>query len=196
MNTIYLEENQVPSNLKGSYTGKKFKAIVCESMTIPSDAGLWQEGSRDTYLVIHLTDGKTVEPINHNASPWNESRQDTKINLDPNVAVVQHTIFCGKDSGLTFYVHPLNTFLPKTSAMGELSDHEKMVLEATCSLKSSYGGKDRYEMSLDNAKWSEDKGTNFPSREQWNLAKDSLMEKGLLDKRGAVTVKGRNQRGK
>jgi hypothetical protein len=40
----------------------------------------------------------------------------------------------------------------------------------------------------------EKKPESFPTREQWQAAKDSLISKGLLNKAGAVTPKGRNAR--
>jgi hypothetical protein len=41
MNATYLDVRMVPAQLRGDYTGKKFKAVVCESVTIPMTAGLW-----------------------------------------------------------------------------------------------------------------------------------------------------------
>jgi hypothetical protein len=91
--------------------------------------------------------------------------------------------------GLTFYVHPQNAaaLLPAPSA--ELSEHEQIVLNATCSLKSSHNGRDRYQMACEH--YSRDP---LMTREQWNLAKASLQAKGLLNKAGAVTVAGKNAR--
>src|SRR5215510_7328144 len=128
MNTIHLDPAMVPAGLRGAYTGKTFKARVCEQMTIPMTAGLWDGGSRDTYRMVRLEDGATIEPVNHNAAPTSE-RHDVVVKLEPGIAVIEHTIFCGKDMGLTFYVHPDNAakLLP---APVELTDHEKTVLEA------------------------------------------------------------------
>jgi hypothetical protein len=95
--------------------------------------------------------------------------------------------------GLTFYVHPDNAakLLPAPGA--ELSAHESIVLQATCSYKSSYNGRDRYSMAHDDARWGKPGALeSFPTREQWQQAKDSLIAKGLLAKNGAVTPKGRN----
>ena len=61
--------------------------------------------------------------------------------------MVEHTIFCGKDHGLTFYVHPDSAAKLLPSESVELTPNQKLVLNATASLKSSYNGKDRYENS-------------------------------------------------
>ena len=193
MNTIYLDANMVPATLRRGYDGKKFKAHVCETMTIPMTAGLWDGGSRDKYSVIRLADGAEIEPINHNAAPWNRERRDVTVQLEPGIAVVEHSMFCGKDMGLTFYVHPSNAaqLLPRPS--GELTPHEKLVLIATRSLKSSYAGRDRYDNAQ--GEYHCEKalaGAPYPSRAQWDEAKQSLIGKGLLNKAGAITTAGRN----
>jgi len=190
LNTIYLEPAMVPAHLRGAYRGTKFQAEVCESMSIPSDAGLWSGGSREVYSAIDFATGQQMAIPGQHLSPWNAARTEHKVELKPGFAIVRHSMFCGKDMGLTFYVHPENAtkLLP---APVELTPHEKTVLEATCGLKSSYNGKDRYEMSLDNSRW-ERKGTPFMSRAEWDAAKASLIGRGMLNKAGAVTVAGRN----
>jgi hypothetical protein len=112
------------------------------------DAGLWSGGSRDSYQAIELATGKAMDAINHNAAPWNPERKEKTIALRPGYAVVEHSIFCGRDSGLTFYVHPDDAakLLP---APVELTELEALVLNATATYKSSYGGKDRYQMATD-----------------------------------------------
>lgn len=202
LDTIHLDPNQVPAVLRAGYDGKKFKAHVVESVTIPSYAGNWNGGSRDTYRLVELATGREMPASDNNGAPWDRSRKDREIILQPGFAVVEHSIFCGKDMGLTFYVHPDNAakLLPAPSA--ELTPYEKTVLEATCGKKSSYNGQDRYDMARDDCRYSSyrksyglTESEAFPTREQWELAKDSLIAKGLLNKAGAVTVAGRNARG-
>lgn len=187
MTTIHLEAAMVPATLRAGYNGKSFKARVCETMTIPMTAGLWNGGSRDTYRVVRIEDGMMVDAVNHNAAPWNGARQDVVVKLESGIAVVEHTIFCGKDMGLTFYVHPDNAakLLP---APVELSGHERIVLRATVSYKSSYMGKDRYQIARDNAGCPSD----FLLRSEWEAAKQSLIARGMLNKAGAITPAGRN----
>jgi hypothetical protein len=186
--TIYLEPNMVPASLRGSYAGKMFKACVCETMTIPMTAGLWDSGSRDTYTVVQFETGRTLEPM-RNQAPWDWSRRDIEVKLEPGIAVIEHSISCGKDYGLTFYVHPDNAtkLLP---APVELTEHETIVLNATRGYKSSYGGMDRYEMARRDHQYNAK--TAFPTREQWETAKQALIGCGLLNKAGAITTKGRN----
>ena len=119
-----------------------------------------------------------------------------EVALVPGIAVVEHSMFCGKDMGLTFHVHPDNAAKLLPAPTAELTAHEKLVLQATCSFKSSYGGKDRYQMMADEVRYASSKHVQepFPTREQWDAAKQSLIGRGMLNKAGAVTPCGRNAR--
>ena len=191
MSVIHLDPAMVPAALREGYNGKKFKAVVTEQMTVPLDAGLWSGGSRDHYTLIEFRTGREVAFPGQSSSPWDKSRVECPIQLQPGYAVVRHSIFCGKDMGLTFYVHPSNAAALLPAPAAELNEHEVLVLDATSRYKSSYNGKDRYEMALG---YDRSMGRPVPSREQWETAKTSLIAKGLLDKRGAITVAGRNAR--
>ena len=195
MNTIYLDPAMVPAAMRGSYKGKSFKVSVCTETVIPMDAGLWSGGSRDNYYGLDLSTGQTKSLPMSQQAPWG-SRREITVQLQPGFAVVNHSMFCGKDMGLTFYLHPENAtkLLP---APVELSEHEKIVLDATAGLKSSYQGKDRYQMCAENAAYSclsRGESKPFMSRAEWEATKQSLIGKGMLNKAGAITVKGRNAR--
>ena len=179
MKTLYLEPNQIPAQLRGSYSGKQFKAIVTESVTIPIYAGLWSGGSRDTYRVVRLSDGATIEPVRHNAAPWDSGRAERKVDLEPGIAVVEHSIFCGKDAGLTFYVHPANAtaLLPPVV---NLSDIQRKVLNVHGGIKSAYR---KQELAYQKV-----------SESDYETAKAFLIAEGYLNKAGAITTKGRNAR--
>ena len=189
MNTIYLEPNQVPSTLKGNYCGKKFKAVITDTVTVPSDAGIWGGGSRDTFTFIEIATGRSIPSPCQDTAPWDNRRQEFSGTLPAGVAMVEHSIFCGKDMGLTFYLRPENAqkLLPERV---ELTAHQKIVLEATRSYKSSYAGQDRYQMASGYAYGP--KRAEFPTRAEWEAAKAELIAQGYLNKAGAITTKGRN----
>jgi hypothetical protein len=187
---IYLTKDQVPTHLRGGYSGNKFSVQVCEEMTIPSTAGLWDGGSRDTFEVLRLADGKAIEPLARGLAPWDGARQSVSVTLEPGICVREHSILQGKDLGLRFYLHPAAAaaILP---AAADLSELERMVLNATASLKSSYGGRDRYQMATDDLRYS---GKPCPSRADWEAAKAALVGRGYLNLAGAITVAGKNAR--
>lgn len=191
MQTIHLEPKQVPPTLRGSYDGRKFKAQVVEAMTVPADAGLWSGGSRKHYSLVELNSGVKHTIPGQDLNPWqygDGARQERRIPLKPGFAVVCHTIYAGKDFGLTFYVHPDNAaaLLPKQV---ELSENQKTVLAATSHYKASYNGMDRYQLALRGRSYS---APEFMSRDQWDEAKAELIAGGFLNKAGAITTKGRN----
>lgn len=195
MNTIHLEPSQVPAHLRGAYTGRKFRAEVCETYTVPMDAGLWSGGTRETFHIVRLADGAKLPVVEHNASPWS-GRQDVPVKIEPGFVLVRHSMFCGRDMGLTFHVHPADAvkMLPEPV---ELSAHERLVLEATGRFKASYNGQDRYQMAAAEYAWRPaETRLPFPSRAEWDAAKASLVAKGLLNRAGAITVAGKNARSK
>jgi hypothetical protein len=185
--TVYLDRKDVPAAIRGSYTGNKFKVVVTESMTIPADAGLWSGGSRDHYQVVELFSAERRSAPNQHLDPWTSARQDRKIELRDGFAVVEHSIFCGKDMGLTIYINA-NHAAALLPAPVELSADEQFVLQATRQYKSSYNGLDRYQLATQ----YNFSGKVFPTREAYNAAREALIAAGFLNKAGALTTKGKN----
>lgn len=176
---LYLEKNQVPASLRGSYSGSKFRAEPCETVVIPSDAGLWDGGSRTVFTAIELNSGRVVALPGQQSAPWDANRIERKVELKPGFAIVAHRMFRGNDLGLTFYVHPLDVaaLLP-TDTSADLTETEKTVLAIIRSRKSAYRD-DEYRR----------KGISVAEAE---AIKARLIKDGYLNKAGAITVKGRN----
>src|SRR5215831_20569465 len=86
--TIYLEPSQVPATLRAGYNGKAFRAEICETVTIPADAGLWDSGSRETYSMLRIADGASVPFPGQQSAPWAAGRADRTVTLQPGFAVV------------------------------------------------------------------------------------------------------------
>lgn len=176
MQTIHLDPKQVPAYLRGDYAGRMLQARIGESMTIPADAGLWSGGTHSSYRFIRLSDGAMVDAVKHNLARWDGSRRDIPVTLQPGFAVVERSHFCGKDMGLTYYVHPQDAAPMLPAPAAELTDLEKIVLAYTRARKSSYNGKDRYAMAADD--WSfRARGKTlqpFHTRQAWDAAKADL----------------------
>ncbi len=195
MKTIYLEPTDaVAVKLNAAtfrYSGRTFKATIHESggMSLRS---CWEGGSRDEYRVVKLDTMQSVA-IPENGSGFTAIDREygpsgLPVSLpEPGYAVVEHSIFCGKDSGITIHLHAENAaaLLP---APAELTFNERVVLVATRSLKSSYAGISDYRFH--SAK--EDTGI---TRADWDTAKSALIARGLLNKAGAITVSGKNAAG-
>jgi hypothetical protein len=176
---MYLEKNQVPDHLRRGYSGTRFKAEPVESVTIPAQAGVWDHGTRDVYSAIELNTGRSVPMPNQSSAPWDKDRQDRKIELKQGFAVVKHSMFCGNDMGLTFFVHPADVAaLIPHQTNDDLSDTDKIILAIIRSRKSAYRN-DEYRR----------KGLKLADVE---TVKARLTEQGYLLKNGAITVKGKN----
>ena len=181
MQTVYLEPSQVPAHLKGGYSGKTFRAQVCESVTIPAQSGTWSGGSRDTYQAIELATGRAAVASDNVSAPWDKERKDVTIALRSGFAVVKFTMFQGKDLGLTFFVHPDDAVKLLPASDDEVTPTERKVLAIIGGIKSGYRA-DYYRRA----------GITDGELE---AIKAELCKRGYLNKAGAITTKGRNARG-
>ncbi|MFH1918709.1 MAG: hypothetical protein ABIP48_02310 [Planctomycetota bacterium] len=183
--TVYLDRQDVPEVFRlafPSYRGRQYRVTAAESVML--DANYWSGGTKYTYRGVDLLTGKVLPPdCDEYGNPFVRPEVPT-VAIEPGRAIVCHKVFCGKDLGLTIYVHPDNLakLLPKPA---ELTGHEQTVLSHTASLKSSYGG-------ISNYRFHEAHQRTGITLAEWDTAKQSLIAKGLLDKRGAITTKGRN----
>ena len=87
------------------YRGRKFK-VIASGRVFFSDLN-WSGGSRSQYRACTL-DGKltgTMDKYNH-AHPWDHQAEGKTCEIPRGACVVRHSIFCGKDTGLTVYIHP------------------------------------------------------------------------------------------
>jgi hypothetical protein len=107
------------------------------------------------------------------------------VNLPAGFVCVQHSIFCGKDTGVTIHVHPDNAPLLLPAPEAELTEDQKTLLLYTRCRKSSYAGISDYRFYDANH-------TKGIGRQNWDSAKAALIASGHLNKAGAITVKGKN----
>jgi hypothetical protein len=142
----------------------------------------WDGGSKSSYAIVELSTNKTLHaPSSHPMFDKQVEGIDS-FNIPEGYVIVQHTIFCGKDLGLT--IHTRDSMPPLPSGQ-ELTLNEKIVLYATRSLKSSYAG-------IKNYRFHEAKQATGITLNEYNAAKEILIEKKMLNKRGAITNEGRN----
>ncbi len=146
----------------------------------------WSGGSRSWVVAVRLDDMKAVPMPDVN--PLVEDVAEIR-GLPFNIALVERRMFCGKDGGVVIHLHPQNlNALALDAGPAELTKNQWEVLDAACGLKSSYGGIGQYRQHhLVNVLGS-------MTVAEYEEAKAALIAKGLLDKRGAVTMAGRNER--
>lgn len=166
-----------------SYHGKK---VRLDTLTLPKSVrSYWDGGSRDYFVFYELSSGKTL-PVHSNHPFFEPQHPDTVTSLPPGVVIVEHSIFCGKDTGITIHARPedLNPALLAPPAP-DLSESEKTVLLYTGSLKNTYGG----ETDIRFKRAHRERGI---TRDLWDAAKELCITKGYLTKAGAMTNEGRN----
>ena len=186
--TIHLNRADIPAHLRSAipYSGRKWQ--ICSATSVHIGNQQWSGGSRTTFRLINLASGKVIPIEDQRPFPANHFELGRReFPMRPDAALVEHTIFCGKDLGIRLHVHPDNItrFLPAPQA---LTTDEQVVLLATRSLKSGYAGQNRFQMVTSNSFGSHSSIT----ASNWDAASASLKASGLLNRRGAITTSGRN----
>lgn len=82
------------------WKGRKVSLAVCASYQM---SDYWSEGSRNYVRAYSLVDGKVAEAIGLAQIPMNHLAH-ARVAIPAGVALVEHSIFCGKDAGVTIYV--------------------------------------------------------------------------------------------
>lgn len=176
---IYLDRRDLPPQLQHIHAEGRTMAIVCESTTIPADAGTWSGGTREVYEAVELASGRIVSITDTFAAPWDESRRHREITLKPGYAILQTGSFCGKPGNVYLYVHPDSAMLrlPAPASLGQI---ETKVLDVHSSLISSARAEELRRAGI--------------TAEQAETARLALVAQGYLKPRGGVTTKGKNAR--
>lgn len=155
------------------YTGRKVKLVCVKDVEEEVELNHYNtwDGGTCVYRSFYWPNGHTINPVYE----------------------IHHSIYCGKDTGITILGTPddIINLIPDDVQLFEqsLSWAEKVVLCATRSYKSSYAGVSDY-------RYAEAHRMVKISKEEWERAKSELISKGLLNKAGAITSKGKNAVGR
>jgi hypothetical protein len=96
------------------YKGRKIKVVKGDRYHM---SDFWDAGSREYAKAYDLATGKAARPLAAASNPF--SRQaHTTIDIPDGVAIVAHSIFRGKDSGIRIIVNS-NTFPKALALQGE-----------------------------------------------------------------------------
>lgn len=163
-----------------AYRGRRFDLVISETVDVRS---YWSGGSRDYFVILNLENGKAaLVPAQSGYDRPITGAED--VPLGNGVIVVEHSIMEGKDMGITIHAGKDNISLLLPAPV-ELSRNDKIVLVATSSLVSSYGGISGY-------RFKEAFRETGISQEDWDATILSLISRNLLDKRKAISISGRN----
>lgn len=167
------------------YKGRDYRVSVLEELTLGHT--YWDEGTKYEYVAVSLTESlKKISLPLFNPPQFGGPLKHPTINLvNQSVPTCMVERYYGRINYLNFYLAPGSVSQQLTEQTESLSQDEKIVLIATRSLKSSYGGVSDY-------RFHEANRARGISRKNWEEAVSSLIFKGLLRKNKSITPKGRN----
>lgn len=90
------------------YTGRKFRLEIGPHVTLWNTA--WDGGSRSQYVAVDLVTGAVSRPKAEVVRAFPKSSRTPSVDIPVDKIVIEHTIFCGKDVGITIYVGSANVF--------------------------------------------------------------------------------------
>ncbi len=156
-------------------SGKK-EVTVEVTPTVTFHNTFWDGGSKNEYRAVRLADGRTASLMT-GSSPWTAVAEGQTVALEPGVAVVERSTFCGKVMPLRVHLHPDNAarLLPAAQPARELPERARRILRQWTELSSS-GRKDEWD--------------RVPESRPSAAELDLLVEEGLLsrNKAGAVSI--------
>lgn len=166
---------------------RQYSVNVSEQISISGT--YWDGGCRNSYVAVDLVTLEKVDLPHFNPPQFGGPAKDYVFDLVNNqsnrqVCVVEHTQ-SGVKEYITFHFAPDNVSKLITTQQSDLTNNEKIVLFATRSLVSSYGGDSnyRYNSAFDATKIS---------KQEWNDAIISLIDKKLLRRNKSITPAGKN----
>lgn len=165
-----------------AYNGRLFQLAVSDS---PIDVrSYWDGGSRSYFVFVNLATMQASQQVPAQSAFDAPINGADSVQLPEGFACVEHSIFCGKDMGLTIHILPANAakLIPPTV---ELTREQRIVLIATHSYKNTYAGTSNY-------RFVEAHSETGITAIDWETAKASLIASGHLNNAGALTIAGKN----
>jgi hypothetical protein len=106
-------DKSIKQILAATYPEYKGRKISVSPATRYQLSDYWSEGSRNYAKAYNLATGTAASPEGAVHTPFN-SAAHAEIRIPVGVLIVEHTIFCGHDCGITIYANPenLTKFLP------------------------------------------------------------------------------------
>lgn len=183
MKTVHLNYNDptVSKIIAATFPGcRKIQANLTNKVRFNNT--LWSAGCRSQYKLLELA---TMKVIAIEEAPFLQQSKlhEMEHTIPPGYVCVQFN-----NSGMYTYIiiiSPPENVSALLPAPVNLTDDEKIVLKYTKEYKSSYAG-------ISNYRFYEARRTTGITWPRWGVAKENLIKEKFLNKRGAITTKGRN----
>lgn len=90
-----------------TYKGRKITVVPTDRVTFYDT--VWGGGTRNSYAAVNLDTLQAGRlAVGSPMGAAFHAIEGNSFDMLPGVVVVEHAIFCGKDSGLRIFVHPSN----------------------------------------------------------------------------------------
>lgn len=179
---MLVDSKLVGNIIKVAFPDVKKKATrISPQEKVSFGGNYWSEGHCNYYVIVNLADMSTKAIPQDNPLRY---INDTVYDIKPGFVVVIHR-YCGVREYVEIICHPANMPINLEDKREDFTQDELCVLYFTRCYKASYGG-------LSNYRYHECKSFNGITSANWELAKTSLISRGLLNKAGALTISGKN----
>lgn len=89
------------------FVSKKRQVTIDVVSKVSFYGTFWDGGSRNEYVAVKLDSGKAVA-LDTGSAPWGAIAEGKTVDLLPGYAIVEYSVFCGKEMPLRVYLHPSN----------------------------------------------------------------------------------------
>ena len=176
MQRIAVETAKLPAHIARLVDRKYVDVYLTDSVTIGCQQ--WDSGSRTQYAVASLDDASQVKPV-HDPRPWPSNMAPLgQTAIAPRFVIVETGVFCGKPATPAIYARP-EDISPALAAPKVEIPHKLAQILSALGQYNSVGRK----------RFRQDFGV---SQATWDSAIAQLNGLGYCDKRGALTVDGKN----
>lgn len=107
MSNFYVPTKEIRWLTDQAFSTKKRKVRISVGERVLFYNTFWDGGSKNTYRAVKLSNGSVAELIT-GSSPWTAIADGKTVDLEPGIAIVEESIFCGKLMCLTVHLHPSN----------------------------------------------------------------------------------------
>ncbi len=104
---VSIKDPAIRKIVTACYPEYKGRKISVEARTSYRMSNYWDGGSRDYAIAYHLESGMTREPSVVTTNPM-RGQAHSEIQIPEGIAIVEHSIFQGKDVGIRILVNPAN----------------------------------------------------------------------------------------
>ena len=139
----------------------------------------WSEGSRNVYTLANLDDSTIVKPVTDSRPCPQSMFPIGETQIPPRFVIIKTGTFCGKEATPYIYARAEDVAPQIEKPDVELTHLESQVLYCLACYNSSGRKRFRDDFNI--------------SKSRWDSFVESLVDKGLATRRGAVTIEGKNR---